>query len=159
MPPAEKATHTRRYRSAVACQACRQRKVRCSWSITGVPCAGCAQDGSQCIVDKKTKSIEIAISAKTGSQISTHHEEHSSVSAPLDSTTGIDYDPAGDTVNGSQIDFMRIDFGQSAPDFSNIDHDEGDRSDRTAKALGQQRRIGETYFYTGKKNIVSVIQC
>ncbi|KAJ5538479.1 fungal-specific transcription factor domain-containing protein [Penicillium frequentans] len=143
MPPAEKATHTRRYRSAVACQACRQRKVRCSWSITGVPCAGCAQDGSQCIVDKKAKS------AKTGSQITTHHQDHSSDSAPLNSTVGIDHDPAVDIVDESpQIDLMRIDLGQSAPEFNDLQYEEGDRSDRTAKALGQQRRVGETYFYT-----------
>lgn len=70
---------------------------------------------------------------------------------------GIDHEPAVDIVDESpQIDLMRIDLGQSAPEFNDLQY-EGDRSDRTAKALGQQRRVGETYFYTGMNNIVSVI--
>lgn len=51
---------------------------------------------------------------------------------------------------------MRIDFGQSATEFNDLQYEEGDRSDRTAKALGQQRRIGDTYFYIGMNNIVSI---
>lgn len=43
---------TRRYRSSVACESCRRRKVRCSVTVTGVPCAGCIQDGSTCTVTK-----------------------------------------------------------------------------------------------------------
>ncbi|KAK2774716.1 hypothetical protein FQN53_003523 [Emmonsiellopsis sp. PD_33] len=43
---------TRRYRSAVACHKCRRRKVRCSVTVTGVPCTSCAQDGSQCIISQ-----------------------------------------------------------------------------------------------------------
>ncbi|KAL7911593.1 fungal-specific transcription factor domain-containing protein [Trichoderma velutinum] len=41
---------TRRYRSAIACQTCRVRKVRCSVSMTGVPCISCEQDQTECIL-------------------------------------------------------------------------------------------------------------
>ncbi|RAH70049.1 Zn(II)2Cys6 transcription factor [Aspergillus aculeatinus CBS 121060] len=41
----------RRYRSTVACHSCRQRKVRCSINVTGVPCIRCAQDHAECVVD------------------------------------------------------------------------------------------------------------
>ncbi|KAI8720002.1 Zn(2)-C6 fungal-type domain-containing protein [Fusarium sp. LHS14.1] len=40
----------RRHRSTVACQECRGRKVRCSVTVTGIPCMRCAQDGIECIV-------------------------------------------------------------------------------------------------------------
>ncbi|PTB42669.1 hypothetical protein M441DRAFT_137092 [Trichoderma asperellum CBS 433.97] len=40
----------RRHRSAFACQNCRRRKVRCSVSVTGIPCVGCTQDSIDCIV-------------------------------------------------------------------------------------------------------------
>ncbi|KAL9470861.1 hypothetical protein ACSS6W_008802 [Trichoderma asperelloides] len=40
----------RRHRSAFACQNCRRRKVRCSVSVTGIPCVGCTQDNIDCIV-------------------------------------------------------------------------------------------------------------
>ncbi|KAJ5630005.1 hypothetical protein N7528_003662 [Penicillium herquei] len=48
-------TPTRTHRSSVACQACRQRKVRCSLSMTGNPCIGCAQDQAECIVIPKQR--------------------------------------------------------------------------------------------------------
>ncbi|PTB39150.1 uncharacterized protein TrAFT101_008058 [Trichoderma asperellum] len=41
---------TRRYRSAIACQTCRVRKVRCSVSMTGVPCISCEQDQTECVL-------------------------------------------------------------------------------------------------------------
>jgi hypothetical protein len=41
---------TRRSRAAIACEKCRQRKVRCSITLTGVPCISCTQDGSVCAV-------------------------------------------------------------------------------------------------------------
>lgn len=37
-------------RSAVACQRCQTRKVRCSVTTTGHPCANCRLDGTQCEV-------------------------------------------------------------------------------------------------------------
>ncbi|KAG2012664.1 hypothetical protein GB937_007013 [Aspergillus fischeri] len=40
----------RRNRSAVACQACRRRKVRCTVTVTGIPCINCSQDGLECTV-------------------------------------------------------------------------------------------------------------
>ncbi|RFU24442.1 hypothetical protein B7463_g11893, partial [Scytalidium lignicola] len=43
----------RRFRSAVACQGCRQRKIRCSVTVTGVPCIVCSQDGTECIVPQR----------------------------------------------------------------------------------------------------------
>ncbi|KAL7912429.1 fungal-specific transcription factor domain-containing protein [Trichoderma velutinum] len=46
---------TRSYRCAVACQACRQRKVRCSLAVTGKPCIGCTQDRAECIVVPKQR--------------------------------------------------------------------------------------------------------
>ncbi|KAF9895115.1 hypothetical protein FE257_000017 [Aspergillus nanangensis] len=43
----------RRYRSTIACQNCRQRKVRCTVTVTGIPCIGCSQDGSECILQRR----------------------------------------------------------------------------------------------------------
>lgn len=40
----------RRSRSAVACERCRGRKVRCSVMLTGTPCVSCTQDGNICTV-------------------------------------------------------------------------------------------------------------
>ncbi|KAL4923009.1 Zn(II)2Cys6 transcription factor [Aspergillus undulatus] len=42
-----------RNRSAIACEACRRRKVRCTVTVTGVPCINCAQDGIQCAVARR----------------------------------------------------------------------------------------------------------
>ncbi|PWY88639.1 hypothetical protein BO94DRAFT_515460 [Aspergillus sclerotioniger CBS 115572] len=46
----------RRYRSTVACRSCRQRKVRCSLNLTGVPCIRCAQDHADCVVDTRNET-------------------------------------------------------------------------------------------------------
>ncbi|PKX97276.1 Zn(II)2Cys6 transcription factor [Aspergillus novofumigatus IBT 16806] len=43
----------RRNRSAVACQACRRRKVRCTVTVTGIPCINCSQDGMECTVAQR----------------------------------------------------------------------------------------------------------
>ncbi|KAL6691455.1 fungal-specific transcription factor domain-containing protein [Trichoderma pleuroticola] len=40
----------RHRRSAVACQNCRRRKVRCSVQVTGIPCINCSQDGVGCVL-------------------------------------------------------------------------------------------------------------
>lgn len=48
-------TPQRYRRSAVACQNCRERKVRCSVSVTGIPCAGCTQDRAECIVRERQR--------------------------------------------------------------------------------------------------------
>jgi hypothetical protein len=44
---------SRRNRSAVACQACRRRKVRCTVTVTGIPCINCSQDGMECTVAQR----------------------------------------------------------------------------------------------------------
>ncbi|UKZ45915.1 hypothetical protein TrVGV298_000109 [Trichoderma virens] len=40
----------RHRRSAVACQNCRRRKVRCSVQVTGIPCINCSQDSVGCVL-------------------------------------------------------------------------------------------------------------
>jgi len=102
-------------------------------------------------------SVEIVISAKAGSQITTQYQEHSAVSASLDLTRPIDCDSSLDYVNeSSRIDLMRNELGQSAPELSNKEYEESERHDKPAIALGQLRRIGEIVFYTGMNHIVSV---
>lgn len=58
MSPAS--TLPRRHRSAVACQSCRARKVRCSVLLTGVPCVTCAQDQVQCVVIGRKRKRQAA---------------------------------------------------------------------------------------------------
>jgi hypothetical protein len=55
---------TRRSRASVACEKCRQRKVRCSITVTGVPCISCTQDGSVCSV-RHTKFNQYVKDKKT----------------------------------------------------------------------------------------------
>jgi hypothetical protein len=55
---------TRRSRASVACEKCRQRKVRCSITVTGVPCISCTQDGSVCSV-RHTKFNKYVTDKKT----------------------------------------------------------------------------------------------
>lgn len=52
---------TRRSRASVACEKCRQRKVRCSITLTGVPCISCTQDGSICTVRNTNFNRYVAI--------------------------------------------------------------------------------------------------
>ncbi|EHK21555.1 uncharacterized protein TRIVIDRAFT_192042 [Trichoderma virens Gv29-8] len=83
-------TTTRSYRCAVACQACRQRKVRCSLAVTGKPCIGCTQDRAECIVvPKQRKKIK-----KSRQPVISHHDP-----GPMQDSYSIDHLPSDHVSN------------------------------------------------------------
>ncbi|KAF1924065.1 uncharacterized protein M421DRAFT_425082 [Didymella exigua CBS 183.55] len=47
----------RRHRSAVACRNCRRRKVRCSVTVTGIPCSNCTQDRTACTIQEVSHEL------------------------------------------------------------------------------------------------------
>ncbi|KAH6625113.1 fungal-specific transcription factor domain-containing protein [Boeremia exigua] len=47
----------RRHRSTVACQSCRRRKVRCSVTVTGIPCSNCTQDRTTCTIHEGSHEL------------------------------------------------------------------------------------------------------
>jgi hypothetical protein len=47
----------RRHRSTVACQNCRRRKVRCSVTVTGIPCSNCIQDRTTCTIQESSHDL------------------------------------------------------------------------------------------------------
>ncbi|KAJ5578146.1 fungal-specific transcription factor domain-containing protein [Penicillium hispanicum] len=149
MPPAEKITRARRHKSAVACQACRQRKVRCSLTVTGVPCAGCTQDGAQCIVD-----LNRAKATKKRDQ-PTNHAHPASSTGFHSNVVNTTPNPSVQLANGSpNIESFRARSGQSTPaatnaSSSNIEDEERNGLEIAAAALGKPQRMGEVPFYTG----------
>ncbi|KAL7941839.1 fungal-specific transcription factor domain-containing protein [Trichoderma barbatum] len=48
---------SRHRRSAVACQNCRRRKVRCSVQVTGIPCINCSQDSVSCVLSESNRNF------------------------------------------------------------------------------------------------------
>ncbi|KPM45592.1 hypothetical protein AK830_g929 [Neonectria ditissima] len=55
-------------RAAVACQACNQRKVRCTVTLSGPPCVNCSIDGVSCVVlsRKRRRNSDLIPSVSTG---------------------------------------------------------------------------------------------
>lgn len=52
-------------RASVACKACNSRKVRCTVTLSGPPCANCSVDGIPCVVQsrKRRRNSELLLSA------------------------------------------------------------------------------------------------
>ncbi|KKP07879.1 hypothetical protein THAR02_00087 [Trichoderma harzianum] len=158
---------TRSYRCAVACQACRQRKVRCSLAVTGKPCIGCTQDRAECIVipkqPRKTKRAYLQANRRcdTGSMRgsdainypSSDHESNLSVSSA----------PVGDTREGGvcnevDVDTPSLEQSQKARATTVRNEDEGDIENEeqngveiVTAAFGQSRGNGQVPFYSGSQ--------
>ncbi|KAB8218902.1 fungal-specific transcription factor domain-containing protein [Aspergillus novoparasiticus] len=151
---------TRRHRSTVACQACRQRKVRCSLTVTGVPCAGCTQDAIECIVNRKqgkgtqqTDSLAPRRRRQGHSSAIDSHIPTSAASAnpapcPIDERRPSGLPPCDTqaenttrTANGSPSDF----------EVYNMADEERNALEIASAALGQPDSVGEIHFYTGEQ--------
>ncbi|KAE8378348.1 C6 transcription factor [Aspergillus bertholletiae] len=148
----------RRHRSAVACQHCRQRKVRCSFTVTGIPCIGCMQDGTECIIPQgkaqtpRTRRVEPHM-PQNGPETSARVVEESTrrslpprPSAPADAftiapTTRIGRPKSVGGVNDTDI---------SPEETRSLDEERTGAEIATA-ALGRNKRAaGQAPFYTGE---------
>ncbi|KAB8218256.1 C6 transcription factor [Aspergillus novoparasiticus] len=148
----------RRHRSAVACQHCRQRKVRCSFTVTGVPCIGCTQDGTECIIPQgKAQTVPrirqvVPHIRQNGPADSPRIAEESRrsmpprPSAPTDAFTIAPITP--------QIERPRSvgdanDINTSPEENRSLD-EERTGAEIATTALGRNRRAGQAPFYTGE---------
>ncbi|EED13377.1 C6 transcription factor, putative [Talaromyces stipitatus ATCC 10500] len=150
-------TPRRRHRSAFACQLCRQRKVRCSLSVTGVPCAGCAQDRQQCIVDPKRRDI-IPLNRAQVAQNSRQSPSAQRESAPNGNDIVKTSSPAAfgrteDTIISQQTQIPSP-WNSQTSEKGSLSRDDVLEEERHGleiadAALGQPQRVGQRPFYTG----------
>ncbi|KZN87824.1 Cutinase transcription factor 1 beta [Penicillium chrysogenum] len=151
-------TPQRYRRSAVACQNCRERKVRCSVSITGVPCAGCTQDRTECVVRERLRrrrqqTGSLAARRPPQETVQVDHPRAEPNSVPLSNPS-------------ASMDRESPDLVRQAPEAvqMGISGDGGTRSiserrnevaERTgveisSTVLGQDKKTGQVPFYTGE---------
>ncbi|KAG8411858.1 hypothetical protein J3458_015154 [Metarhizium acridum] len=145
-----------RYRSAVACQNCRRRKVRCSLSVTGVPCVGCMQDNAECLVhqtqSQKRQKIQPPPQTAVGQerQITAtgnipHSESPASPGQRLDTLVTYSAQEQGSVNAGAESSPPRSTTGlQSIPD------ERRTGIEISSAALGQGKHVGQVPFYTGE---------
>ncbi|KAB8235430.1 Zn(II)2Cys6 transcription factor [Aspergillus alliaceus] len=147
----------RRHRSAVACQHCRQRKVRCSFTVTGVPCIGCTQDGTECVIPQgKAQTPRIRQPAPQINQLGPETSPRVAEdfrrsmpprpSGPVDAFTLARIAP--------QIERPKsvgdvVDTNPSPDDNRSLD-EERTGAEIATTALGRNRRAGQAPFYTGE---------
>lgn len=136
MAPGDNTTPRRRHRSAVACQACRQRKVRCSITVTGIPCAGCAQDRTECIVHPTTKA------GRRNRQSTASHLPPSSPNP-----SGMSHTPSPAADPGPVRERSGVHERQAA---NNVQNEERSGFEIATAALGQSRGSGNVPYYSGK---------
>lgn len=140
----------RRYRSAAACQNCRKRKVRCSVTVTGIPCIGCTQDARECTVPlTKSQTIRERRTRRTASVISSPPHANSNglipqSSLPLDASPNA---PPSHNIDRSELAGMR---GVSnPPGYSRRQDEERTGVEIATQALGKNKKAGQAPFYTG----------
>ncbi|EHK50239.1 hypothetical protein TRIATDRAFT_289040 [Trichoderma atroviride IMI 206040] len=122
---------TRRYRSAIACQTCRVRKVRCSVSMTGVPCISCEQDQTECILKPRQGKRRIADYKPHVSQAPAEHHRPRGSRSSLDTP-----DTRASAVSSEQ---------SIAADEERIG------VEMVEVALGYPRRTGQIPYYVGEQ--------
>ncbi|QMW42179.1 hypothetical protein G4B11_005503 [Aspergillus flavus] len=156
----------RRHRSAVACQHCRQRKVRCSFTVTGVPCIGCTQDGTECIIPQgkaQTTYNELNVIRPRIRQVVPHIRQNGPENSPRiaeGSRRSMPPRPSASTDTFTiapitpQIERPRSvggtnDVNTSPEENRSLDEERTGAEIATA-ALGRNRRAGQAPFYTGE---------
>ncbi|KAL7785170.1 fungal-specific transcription factor domain-containing protein [Trichoderma ceciliae] len=150
---------TRRYRSAIACQTCRVRKVRCSVSMTGVPCISCEQDQTECVL--KPRQGKRLRQSTTVFPAPRHYVESSAMrDTTSQSNHGLSHStsnssPRGDfvTLRGSQAPLDTPDTRSSAVSSDqSVDADEERVGVEIVEvALGHPRRAGQIPYYIGEQ--------
>ncbi|PGH18785.1 hypothetical protein AJ79_00198 [Helicocarpus griseus UAMH5409] len=138
---------SRRYRSALACEKCRRRKVRCSVTVTGVPCIPCTQDGSECTVRHGTPQIQPrnrSVAPRPARQNSTAER-----TGPLSPTSdNIGLSPlAGIGPGREELRSARVQ-GDPRPSDNSYQNEERSAAEIATAAFGQNK-TDEVPFYTG----------
>ncbi|KAJ6096933.1 hypothetical protein N7486_007679 [Penicillium sp. IBT 16267x] len=156
-------TSQRHRRCAVACQNCRERKVRCSVSVTGVPCAGCTQDGVECNVRERLRRRKQHNGSHVARrlpqetlQVDQRAEPSSTpLSRPSASLEGEPPELVPHTTQAEPLHSIGADrTPRSITERYNIIERPDDVAERTgieisSTVLGQDNRTGHVPFYTG----------
>ena len=136
---------TRRYRSAIACESCRRRKVRCSLTVTGVPCIGCAQDHTDCVVDPKRS--QTMSRARRRLQSPVHSGNTGSSGHQLSPAQPQPSDP-DHRANAPPVNHQ-------SPASSGLQNEERSGMEIASAALGKPERVGQVPYYTGTQFLSS----
>ncbi|XRM40844.1 hypothetical protein ABZX51_004149 [Aspergillus tubingensis] len=146
----QKSTPRRHQRSTIACETCRLRKVRCSLNITGIPCIGCAQDNTQCIVDPKRQE---RLRRTRTSRVQQPHTPSNNV------LPGVSRATRPQLISSPAPDYPRETIHQYATDPvsrrgtpllpNDAESEERYGLEIAAAALGQPQRAGRVPFYSG----------
>ncbi|KAL6886169.1 fungal-specific transcription factor domain-containing protein [Trichoderma longibrachiatum] len=155
---------TRRYRSAIACQTCRVRKVRCSVSMTGVPCISCEQDQTECVLKPRqgkrsrhsSSSINTTVFPAPRNYVESSARRDAArssqsrgpqLSSP-ESSPGVDAAPIRDSQASLGTPDTRVSAASSNPSTSDV---EQLGVDMVEAALGHPRREGQVPYYIGEQ--------
>ncbi|KAE8147144.1 C6 transcription factor [Aspergillus avenaceus] len=145
----------RRHRSAVACQHCRQRKVRCSYTVTGVPCIGCTQDGTECIIPQgkaQSPRIRQSIPGPRRTEPTTSLRQAEPGRFMPQSPATVDFyssEPIAPLIERSKsVENLHGD-RRVSDEYKNLDEERTGTEIATA-ALGRNKRTGQAPFYTGE---------
>ncbi|KAB8271122.1 fungal-specific transcription factor domain-containing protein [Aspergillus minisclerotigenes] len=144
MPPTSSTASARRSRRTIACQTCRQRKVRCSLNVTGVPCIGCTQDRTPCIVTTRRGQK----SEKHGGPVLLANLR--SPDQALLQTPARRVELPAFQVQPQQHVPLNVE-ATATREAHDIEDEERNGDEIAAAALGQPRRVGEIPFYTGDR--------
>ncbi|TFB00397.1 hypothetical protein CCMA1212_007635 [Trichoderma ghanense] len=153
---------TRRYRSAIACQTCRVRKVRCSVSMTGVPCISCEQDQTECVLKPRQGKRSRQGSSNTTvfpaprnyvessamrDTASSRQSRGPNLSSP-ESSPGVDAAPVRDSQAPLGTPDTRVSAASSNPSTAD---EEQLGVEMVEAALGHPRREGRVPYYIGEQ--------
>lgn len=133
----------RRYRSAIACESCRRRKVRCSLTVTGVPCIGCAQDHTDCVVDPKRSQTM----SRTRRRLQSPGHSGDTGSG----RSGRQLSPAQLQPSDHDHRANVPPVNHQSPASSGLQNEERSGMEIAAAALGKPERVGQVPYYTGNQ--------
>ncbi|KNG81942.1 C6 transcription factor [Aspergillus nomiae NRRL 13137] len=145
MPPTSTAS-ARRSRRTIACQRCRQRKVRCSLNVTGAPCIGCTQDRTQCIVP----TGRVQKPERYGGPVLLAGPQNPNPPLPQTPACRVEL-PAFQVQPQQDVPLNAGADAAAAREAHDIEDEERNGDEIAAAALGQPRRVGEVPFYTGDR--------
>ncbi|CAG8222678.1 unnamed protein product [Penicillium salamii] len=142
---------TRRYRSAAACQNCRQRKVRCSVTVTGIPCIGCTQDGREChLPPGKVQTIRERHARRAIPAVSSPvNTDPAGVAAPSSSVDAFPGAFSTQQTNGTGLSNTGTRSVSHPPEYPQRRAEERTGVEIATKVLGRSNKNGQAPFYTG----------
>ncbi|KAJ9270458.1 transcriptional regulator family: Fungal Specific TF [Paecilomyces variotii] len=156
-----------RSRAPVACQNCRKRKVRCSVTVTGLPCVGCTQDRIECTVPPR-KPHPPRRNRSSGARRIPSRQPNPTVSDEFDNRPRLIVSPESTRrlplLAPSQPPLIsnrddRISNTLPAEDRLSVQEEERNGMDIATAALEQPQRAGQVPFYPGEQTgITSVFE-